>query len=91
MKETNAEESSMEKLEKNRIRYRRVEKMMIELTRLPKIEFERVPETYNKCSTCYRYIYNGYAQCHGPESDCVLHNYRYYQPIYRVKEEQNNE
>lgn len=59
---------------------------MAELTRLPKIEFEKVPEEpNNKCSTCYNYIYNGYAQCHGPEPDCVLHDYQYYEPMYRVK------
>ena len=61
---------------------------MTELTRLPKIKIEKVPEeTNNKCSTCYLYIYNGYAQCHGPEADCVLYDYRYYQPMYRIKKE----
>jgi len=65
---------------------------MTEFTRLPKIELERVrdvPETYNQCSNCYCYIYNGYAHCHGPQPDCVLHDYQYYQPMYRVKEKEN--
>lgn len=61
---------------------------MKEPTRLLKIEFEKVPDTYNKCSSCYRYIYNGYAQCNGPQPECVLHDYKYYQPIYSVKDNQ---
>lgn len=59
---------------------------MTELTHLPKIEFEKVPDTYNKCSSCYCYFYNGHAQCDGPQPECVLHDYRYYQPMHRVKE-----
>lgn len=61
---------------------------MTELTRLPKIEFEKAPETYNMCSNCYCYIYNGYAHCNGPQPDCILHDYQYYQPIYRIKEKE---
>lgn len=61
---------------------------MTEFTRLPRIEIEKVPETHDQCSNCYRYIYNGYAQCHGPQPECVLYDYKYYQPMYcrRVKE-----
>ena len=61
---------------------------MTELTRLPKIKIEKVPEeTNNKCSNCYNYIYNGYAQCHGSDPDCVLHDDKYYEPMYRIKKE----
>lgn len=59
---------------------------MTELTGLPKIEIEKVPETYNKCSNCYSNVINGYAHCHGPQPECVLYDYKYYQPMYCVKE-----
>lgn len=59
---------------------------MTELTRLPKIEIEKVPVTYNKCSNRYCNVVNDYAQCHGPQPECVLHDYQYYQPMYCVKE-----
>lgn len=59
---------------------------MTELTRLPKIELEKVPETYDQCSNCYIYIYNGYAQCPGLEPDCVLRDCQYYEPMFNIKE-----
>ena len=62
---------------------------MTEFIRLPKIEIERVPETYNQCSNCYCYVANGVAQCHGLQPECVLHNCQYYQPMYHIKEKEN--
>ena len=59
---------------------------MTELTWLPKIELEKVPETYDQCSNCYIYIYNGYAQCPGLEPDCILQDCQYYKPMFSVKE-----